>query len=73
MTKLAFNPEHLTTEEKREQARKCVNMLEDQTERMTEWEAAFYQSMQEQADYHIAWEPSYRQLNKLKDLVEKYA
>ncbi len=70
---LAFSGDHLTDQEKVEQAQRCLDILKDvDSDRFSRWEGDFFPSIQEQAS-NPAWVPSYRQLNSLKDMVEKYA
>lgn len=71
-TRLAFSGDHLSPEDKRKQAQKCVNVLQLQQQKFTDAEIEFFTSISDNLDGSPKWVPTYKQLNWLKDLVEKY-
>jgi len=71
MTKTSFNRDNvLSPEERVQSAVKCLSLLSDETERMTEKEADFVNDMEIKIDHFGCTE---RQLAWLRDLVSKYA
>jgi hypothetical protein len=71
MSKFAFERDNvLTFEERQVAARKCVNILRESVNAMTQKEADFVDDMTGKVEVYGASE---RQLAWLRDLVEKYA
>lgn len=75
MTKTAFNRDNiLTPEERAVSARKCLKLLDDDTNCTDDMRAndySFYVTQREKAK-RTDYAPSERELTWLRDLVEKY-
>ena len=70
MSRTAFNRDNvLTPQDRIQSAGKCLNLLEDHMEAMTDRERSFCEDVNGNIDRGV----SERQLAWLRDLVEKYA
>ena len=72
MAKFAMEPDHLTDDEKIQQMDKCIKLLEDREDRFNGWEREFWEGIVLRIGANLNYVPSWRELNALKNMVERY-